>query len=92
MKNKAGFTLLEMLVVITIMGLIAAMVWPVKGVLDDSQRGRVTHDRIDEIRRAILGHEQEVDPYDMGRVIGGYVGHMEAWPGLWEPGSHRGRC
>jgi len=71
--------------VIAIIGLVAVMVWPVRNVLDDSQRARATHDGIDEIRRSILGHEQEVDSYDMGRIIGGYVGDMGEWPGLWEP-------
>lgn len=85
MNKQTGFSILEMIVVVSLMGLIAVMVWPVRNVLDDSQRGRVTHDRIDEIRRAILGHEQKVDPYDMGRVIGGYVGDMGEWPELWEP-------
>lgn len=82
-----GFTLLEVLVVVGIMGLMAAMIWPMRGTLDDSQRERVTTEKMDSIVEAILGHDQVKDPYDMSRIIGGYVGDMGEWPGLYEPGG-----
>lgn len=86
MSNK-GFTILEVLIVIGIMGLIAAMVWPMRGILDDSQRERVTIEKMDAIVEAMLGHEQLKDPYDMSRTIGGFVGDMGKWPNLYEPGG-----
>ncbi|WP_031388209.1 type II secretion system protein [Desulfonatronum thiodismutans] len=82
-----GFTLLEVLVVVGIMGLMAAMIWPMRGTLDDSQRERVTTEKMDSIVEAILGHDQVKDPYDMSRIIGGYVGDMGEWPDLYEPGG-----
>ncbi len=78
-----GFTLLEVLIVIFILGLLAAMVLPAMGVLDDRTRRRITEERMDLIRRATLGPEDRFDA--RGRpVIGGYVGDMHAWPDLWE--------
>jgi prepilin-type N-terminal cleavage/methylation domain-containing protein len=81
--NETGFTLLEVLVVLTILGFLAAMMVPAVGMLDDMERERRTRARMDEIRAAILGPEGRFD--DQGRpVIGGYVGDMRAWPDLWE--------
>ncbi|WP_045221263.1 type II secretion system protein [Desulfonatronum thioautotrophicum] len=89
MQNK-GFTLLEVLIVIGIMGVIAAMVWPLRATLDDSQRERVTQEQIQVIRQAILGHDQVVDRLDRDRIVSGYVGDMREWPELWEPGGTGG--
>ena len=81
--RNGGFTLLEVLIVLFILGLLAAMVLPAMGVLDDRARRRITQERMDLIRRAILGPEDRFDA--QGRpVIGGYVGDMRAWPDLWE--------
>jgi prepilin-type N-terminal cleavage/methylation domain-containing protein len=80
-----GFTLLEVLIVVGIMGLIAAMVWPMRGILDDAQRERMTIKTMDSIVEAMLGHAQLKDPHDLRRVIGGYVGHLGKWPELYEP-------
>jgi len=88
MSVNKGFTLLEVLVVVGIMGLIAAMVWPMLGTLDDAQRHRITMEKMDAIEDALLGPEQG--------ELGGYVGDMCrpevpedlcGWPGLWKPGS-----
>lgn len=80
-----GFTLLEVLIVVGIMGLIAAMVWPMRGILDDAQRKRVTIETMDAVVEAMLGHEQLKDPHTMSRAIGGFVGDLGQWPELYEP-------
>ena len=81
--HPTGFTLLEVLVVLTILGFLVAMVIPAVGMLDDLERERRTRQRLDEIRAAILGPEGRFDA--QGRpIIGGYVGDMRAWPDLWE--------
>ncbi|MDP3399675.1 MAG: type II secretion system protein, partial [Brevundimonas sp.] len=78
-----GFTLLEVLVVLTILGFLAAMIVPAVGMLDDLERERRTRERMDQIRDAILGPEGRFD--EQGRpIIGGYVGDMRNWPDLWE--------
>ncbi|WP_459924091.1 prepilin-type N-terminal cleavage/methylation domain-containing protein [Desulfatiferula olefinivorans] len=82
-NSKNGFTLLEVLIVLFILGLLAAMAVPAMGILDNRERERITLERMDLIRRAILGPPDCFD--DAGRpVIGGYVGDMKAWPELWE--------
>ncbi len=81
--DSEGFTLLELMVMLTIMILLAAMVYPAMGLLNDKERRRITEERMEEIRRAIVGDPDRFD--DAGRrIIGGYVGDMEAWPDLWE--------
>ncbi len=84
-SNKTnGFTLLEVLVVLTIMGLLAAMSVPGVGYLDRLERERITREKIQTIRRAIIGPEDRHDA--QGRpLVGGYVRDMKAWPDLWEP-------
>ncbi len=78
-----GFTLLEVLIVLAILGFLAAMIVPGVGLLDDLERERRTRKRMDEIRAAILGPEGRYD--EQGRpIIGGYVGDMRNWPDLWE--------
>ena len=78
-----GFTLLELMVVLTIMILLAAMVYPAAGMIGEQERTRITEARMKEIRRAIIGDPDRYDASGL-RVIGGYVGDMEAWPDLWE--------
>jgi prepilin-type N-terminal cleavage/methylation domain-containing protein len=83
-KHKNGFTLLEILIVLFILGMIAALTVPAMGIFDDAARARITRERMECIRRAILGPDDRFD--ENGRpVIGGYVGDLRAWPDLWEP-------
>lgn len=78
-----GFTLLELMVVLTIMILLAAMVYPAAGMLNDRQRVRITEERMREIRRAMVGDPDRFDGSGL-RIIGGYVGDMGVWPDLYE--------
>jgi prepilin-type N-terminal cleavage/methylation domain-containing protein len=79
-----GFTLLEVLVVLTIMGLLAVLSIPGIGYLDRLERERITRGKMQTIRRAIVGPEDRHD--NQGRpLVGGYVRDMKAWPDLWEP-------
>jgi prepilin-type N-terminal cleavage/methylation domain-containing protein len=60
MSANKGFTLLEVLIVVGIMALIAAMVWPMLGTLDDAQRHRITMEKMDAIEDALLGPRQGI--------------------------------
>ncbi|HEC99276.1 MAG TPA: type II secretion system protein [Proteobacteria bacterium] len=82
-RNQHGFTLLEVLIVLFILGMIALMAWPGLGILDDRERERLTREKMEVIRRAIVGDPDRFDA-DGRRIIGGYVGDMEKWPDLWE--------
>ncbi len=78
-----GFTLLEVLIVLFILGLLTAMVAPAAGLLDEHKRAEITRATMEQIRRALVGPADRFDAE--GRpIIGGYVGDMHDWPGLWE--------
>ena len=81
--SYSGFTLLEMMVVLSILVFIAAMVYPAAGRLSDMERQRITHERMEEIRRTIIGDPDRFDEEGL-RIIGGYVGDMGRWPDLYE--------
>lgn len=78
-----GFSLLELMVVLTIMILLAAMVYPAAGMLNEQERRRITETKMTEIHRAIVGDPDRFDESGL-RIIAGYVGDMEAWPDLYE--------
>ncbi|MBW2662608.1 MAG: type II secretion system protein [Deltaproteobacteria bacterium] len=82
-RNERAFTILEVLIVLFILGMIAVMTWPALGILDDRAREELTRERMEVIRRAIVGDPDRFDA-DGRRIIGGYVGDMEKWPDLWE--------
>ncbi|MDL1967504.1 MAG: type II secretion system GspH family protein [Deltaproteobacteria bacterium] len=81
--SQSAFTLLEVLIVLFIIGIIAAMAWPALGILDDKERERLTREKMEVIRRAVVGDPDRFDA-DGRRIVGGYVGDMEKWPDLWE--------
>ncbi len=81
--GAAGFTLLEVVLVIAVLGLIAAMTLPFVGKLSDAERTRQTRETMELIRRALLGDPDRFDEAGK-RIIGGYIGHFGDWPDLWE--------
>ena len=82
-KTQAGFTLLELVIVLFILGLMSAMAWSSLGVLDNDQRQKNTIATMEMIRDAIMGPKGIYDGAGR-RVIGGYVGDMKKFPDLWE--------
>ncbi|NDY73631.1 hypothetical protein DO021_17950 [Desulfobacter hydrogenophilus] len=83
MISQSGFTLLEVLIVIFLLGMISAMAWSGLGMLDNNKRRQITMETMEQIREAIMGPAGVYD--DTGqRVIGGYVKDMKKFPDLWE--------
>lgn len=82
-NGTPGFTLLEVLLVLTILGFLAAMMYPAAGMLNNRERERITRAKMEEIRRAIVGDPDRFDEAGR-RIISGYVGDMGTWPDLWE--------
>lgn len=54
-ENEQGFTLLEVVVVITIMGFLVSMTVPAVGHISKVQRTRATEKKIEEIKISIIG-------------------------------------
>ncbi|MCL0033034.1 type II secretion system GspH family protein [Peptococcaceae bacterium] len=81
-RDHAGLTLLEIVIVITIMGFLAAMVVPLVGAAEHRERVERTKERLEQVRTAILGPRDAFDARGF-RVIGGYVGDMRSLPGLY---------
>ncbi|MCL0100817.1 prepilin-type N-terminal cleavage/methylation domain-containing protein [Peptococcaceae bacterium] len=82
-RDHAGLTLLEIVIVITIMGFLAAMVVPLVGAAEHRERIERTKERLEQVRTAILGPRDAFDAQGF-RVIGGYVGDMGSLPGLYK--------
>jgi len=81
MTQRHGFTLLELIVVLVILGFMAAMILPRVGRMSTAERIKLTQDRLEQLRSAIVGPRYRFDA--QGRpIIGGYVGDVGSLPEL----------
>ncbi len=80
---QSGFTLLEVMIVIFILGMMSAMAWSALGTMDNDRKAQITRETMERIRKAVMGPAGVYDKNGQ-RVIGGYVGDMKAFPDLWE--------
>ncbi|MCG8550094.1 MAG: prepilin-type N-terminal cleavage/methylation domain-containing protein, partial [Desulfobacterales bacterium] len=80
---QKGFTLLEVMIVIFILGMISAMAWSALGHLDNDRRKQITMETMEKIREAVMGPAGVYDETGQ-RIIGGYAGDMKKFPDLWE--------
>ncbi len=83
-RGSKGFTLMELIIIIAIMGILSAMVVPLSGSLMEKKRVSLTYDKLEMVKLAIVG---TYDAYDEeGRPIaGGYVGDVGSLPPLYMP-------
>ena len=81
--DERGFTLLEVILLVAVLGFIAAMTLPFLGKLNDVERARLTREKMELIHRALLGSPDRYDE-EGRRIISGYVGDFGNWPELWE--------
>ncbi len=86
--QEEGFSLLEVMVVIAIMGMLATMAVPLAGHLQSQQRVRETERQLETIRAAMLG-TREAFAADGRVVLGGYLGDTgrlpALFPSVWDP-------
>lgn len=90
--GQRGFTLLELIVVVSILGMLTALLLPGMARKDDAARRRDTDAAFEAIRQSILGPRGQTGP-DGRPYIGGYVGDMGELPRLyatkWDPDEER---
>ena len=83
LKNQQGFTFLEIVVVITIMGFLVSMTIPAVGHISKVQKIKSTEKKLKEIKAAIIGKQDVFDENGLS-VVKGYVGDMGELPKLYK--------
>ncbi len=81
-RRQAGFTLVELLMVMVILSFLVGMVMPFANHQDKQTKIKQTNAIFAEIRMAILGARNAFDA-EGNRVIGGYVGDVGQLPKLY---------
>jgi prepilin-type N-terminal cleavage/methylation domain-containing protein len=81
-QRQIGFTLVELLMVIVILGFLVGMVMPFANHQEKQTKIRQTNAIFQDIRMAILGARNSFDA-EGNRVIGGYVGDVGHLPKLY---------
>ncbi len=91
-KNSAGFTLLELIIVIAILGILVSVVVPAFGYITGKQYDKLTREKLEAVRTAIAGPQNTYDERGL-RVVRGYAGDLDALPKLykcvWDSGDKR---
>ncbi|RJQ28615.1 MAG: hypothetical protein C4589_06150 [Peptococcaceae bacterium] len=79
---ERGFTFLEIIIIIAILGFLTAMAVPFAGRLAAAERVDNTQRRLENIRAAVLGTPDAFDA-EGRRVLRGYLGDMGRLPALY---------
>ncbi len=91
MRGDKGLTLMELLVVISILGLLVTVMLPFQGRMSDNAKREETIQLLESIRFGLLGAENAYDA-NGNRVLGGYVGDYGTLPDFvvheWDTASN----
>ncbi len=79
MRGDKGMTLMELLIVISILGLLVTLVLPFQGRMNDNVKKEETVQLLEVIRFGLLGAENAYDA-NGNRTLGGYVGDYGRLP------------
>jgi prepilin-type N-terminal cleavage/methylation domain-containing protein len=62
-RNPAAFTLIELLVVIAVIGILAALIFPITAALDKQKKIKVAQTELGQIQTAIEGYKEKLGFY-----------------------------
>ncbi len=78
-RGDSGMTLMELLIVISILGLLVTVMLPFSGRMSDNNKREETIQLLESIRYGLLGPDNAYDA-NGNRVLGGYVGDYGTLP------------
>jgi len=81
--RRTGFSTLEILIVLAIIGFFAAMIAPLLGRVSETEKADATDEQLDTLVRMVLGVDERVARDDETRLQQGYVADLSELPRLY---------